>query len=436
MIDLDSYGEEGVDCKGRKWERIEIGKSVDISNNKYGRLQPLFRVKDDDKTKHSRWLCLCDCGNLNIESLGSLQTGNSKSCGCWHGKKEKIKPPKKKLYDDLTGQRFGNLVVIEKDNDYAKDRRLKSKGRAYWRCLLDDGRIITYSGTELRQSGNKIYGTVKPVYEKLINSNQNKKEKLHNQKPEKSIKNKNTLNKEKTNSNLTGQKFGSLTVIKVSEEKTNTPNNKYHRIYWECVCDCGNTSIVSGTALRTGTVKSCGCANVIDLIGRRFGKLIVVKRTNKRRNRSVIWECECDCGNVVEVCSLDLLGDERHCTRSCGCVDSKGEYKVTQLLLKSGIVFESEKTFDTCRLPESNRLLRFDFYIDNSFLLEYDGEQHFKYGNGWNTKEAYDSLKERDQFKNKWCKENNIPIKRIPYTDLNDFTLDDILSDKYLITEV
>lgn len=409
MIDLDSYGEEGVDCKGRKWERIDLGKSVDISNNKYGRLQPLFRVKDDDRTKHSRWLCLCDCGNLNIESLGTLQNGYAKSCGCWHGKKEKVKPPKKKMYDDLTGQRFGNLVVLKKDNKYAKEHNLKCQGRAYWRCLLDDGRIITVSGTALRHySDRKTWGESRLT-----------------------IAEKQLLNNE-----MIGRKFNHLTVTGLNYEKTFNSLNKKNRIYWDCICDCGNTKVVSGTSLRTGRTKTCGCANVIDLIGRRFGKLVVINRTNKRRNRSAIWECECDCGNVVEVCSLDLLGDEKHCTRSCGCIDSRGEYKITQLLLKSGIAFESEKTFDTCHLPESCRPLRFDFYINNAFLLEYDGEQHYKYGNGWNTKEIYDSLVARDHFKNMWCKENNIPLKRIPYTDLNDFTLDDILSDKYLITEV
>lgn len=47
---------------------------------------------------------------------------------------------------------------------------------------------------------------------------------------------------------LTGKKFGKLTVIKKAEDK------KYSRIHWECKCDCGNPKIiiVSGSHLRTG----------------------------------------------------------------------------------------------------------------------------------------------------------------------------------------
>lgn len=51
---------------------------------------------------------------------------------------------------------------------------------------------------------------------------------------------------------LTGQKFGRLTVIKRAE-------NKGTRATWLCKCDCGNELIVVGKNLRTGNTKSCGC---------------------------------------------------------------------------------------------------------------------------------------------------------------------------------
>lgn len=52
--------------------------------------------------------------------------------------------------------------------------------------------------------------------------------------------------------NIAGNKFGMLTVI----EKSKSINGK---AYWLCKCDCGNETIVSGSNLRTGAVKSCGC---------------------------------------------------------------------------------------------------------------------------------------------------------------------------------
>jgi hypothetical protein len=48
-------------------------------------------------------------------------------------------------------------------------------------------------------------------------------------------------------------------------------------------------------------------------------------------------------------------------------------------------------------------------------LIEYDGEQHFHIAK--NDYFNYEEVNKRDKFKNKWCKENNISLIRIPYTD-------------------
>jgi hypothetical protein len=53
---------------------------------------------------------------------------------------------------------------------------------------------------------------------------------------------------------MTGQRFGMLTVI---EKIPPRPGDKNTR--WKCVCDCGNERAVTGTALRRGYCKSCGC---------------------------------------------------------------------------------------------------------------------------------------------------------------------------------
>ena len=56
---------------------------------------------------------------------------------------------------------------------------------------------------------------------------------------------------------LTGKTFGRLTVIGVA---TNYPNkNKRNDTIWECQCECGKKTFVSGFALRNGHTKSCGC---------------------------------------------------------------------------------------------------------------------------------------------------------------------------------
>ena len=57
-----------------------------------------------------------------------------------------------------------------------------------------------------------------------------------------------------TTINLVGKKFGKLKVIKQSQERGNR-----NQIKWECICDCGNKHLVTGESLRSGKSKSCGC---------------------------------------------------------------------------------------------------------------------------------------------------------------------------------
>lgn len=52
---------------------------------------------------------------------------------------------------------------------------------------------------------------------------------------------------------LTGQKFGRLTVIERDKSKNNCA------VFWLCRCDCGNITSVNGGNLRGGHTHSCGC---------------------------------------------------------------------------------------------------------------------------------------------------------------------------------
>ena len=77
--------------------------------------------------------------------------------------------------------------------------------------------------------------------------------------------------------NLVGRKYGHLLVIRQSEKKTGV-----HR-YWGCQCDCGNICLVYGTHLKSGHTKSCGCYRRkrqthgwLDLTGERYGRLLAL----------------------------------------------------------------------------------------------------------------------------------------------------------------
>ena len=61
-------------------------------------------------------------------------------------------------------------------------------------------------------------------------------------------------------------------------------------------------------------------------------------------------------------------------------------------------------------------------------LIEYDGEQHFEPFGYDKDLSKFISTQERDAYKNQWCKENNIRLIRIPYTEYNNLTMEYLFS--------
>jgi len=218
-----------------------------------------------------------------------------------------------------------------------------------------------------------------------------------------------------------------------------------HNTVWRCRCSCGTEFDAVGSNIKSGHTKSCGCLNkekatetikkVItpleyDLTGQDFGYWHVDSYIGNKKGQSM-WACTCQCGAKKIVNSVMLRNNK---SRSCGCMkESYGEQKIRELLEENNIPFESQKRFEDCKdiLP-----LPFDFYVNNEYIIEFDGQQHFEAsGHGWNTEEQVAKTKEHDKIKNEYCFNNNIPIIRIPYTYLDNICLDDLLlkTSKYII---
>ena len=158
----------------------------------------------------------------------------------------------------------------------------------------------------------------------------------------------------------------------------------------------------------------------IDITGQKFGKWTVLYKTDKRNAGGVIyWHCKCECGREKDVLGTSL---RQHRSLSCGLHKniSKGNVKIADILDEANIPYEVEKTFVTCK---DKKELPFDFYINNSYLLEYDGEQHFDKNSIFD----YEYTHKHDLIKNQWCKENNIPLIRIPYTHYSKLNLQDLI---------
>lgn len=235
-------------------------KGEDLTGKRFGRLVAV-KPTQERKNRSVVWECLCDCGETAYIRRSSLVAGTTRSCGCL------------KNAEDITGQKFGNLTVVR------PTERLSGTSRV-WECKCDCGNIVCVPVSNLKSGNTKSCGCSKFV-------------------------------------NLAGQRFGRLTALHPTERY----NFNGQRL-WECRCDCGNVKYLAACNLINGSTKSCGCLNrenitrFEDLSGKRFGRLVVLRPAKERRN-GVIWECQCDCGNIALVSKGNLKSGS---TRSCGCL--------------------------------------------------------------------------------------------------------------------
>ena len=278
---------------------------------------------------------------------------------------------------NMVGQKIGNLIVTGRDNS-----KPKGSGKPiYWLCdcLACGSKNNSIDGRHLRgknpqtacgcQRGDSV----------------------------------NWLNK----------KQGRLLII---EDLHKTTKDR-HKI-WKYKCDCGNEGEISSSSLRQGT-KSCGCltkeatnkSNKNNLVGQKFEHLLVIEETSDRNYKgNILWKCKCDCGRECFASTPSLIKGDK---KSCGCISiSKGVERIIQLLQENNIPFEREKRFDDCKDVYP---LPFDFYVNNEYIIEFDGEQHFKPVESWGGFQAYLRTIQHDNIKNEWCFKNNIPIIRLNY---------------------
>lgn len=185
----------------------------DISKQRFGRLITLHRDKNDGR----KYVCLCDCGNTISVFRDALVRGSTNSCGCLHS--EIIS---KRFIKDLTGLRFGRLVVVERNVDMPKSNGV------YWKCICDCGNIVSVISRSLTKGYTKSCGCLKSeITSKLLSHN------------------------------LIGKTFGRLTVIGRCENDIVSSKIQYSR--WLCRCKCGSMKKIRGHDLVSGKVCSCGC---------------------------------------------------------------------------------------------------------------------------------------------------------------------------------
>lgn len=278
----------------------------------------------------------------------------------------------------MIGQQFGVYLVLKKDEELST-----LKKRIYWVCQCQKcGNIISVRDDNVKRGPKSC--------------------------PE-------------CKHDITGQRFGKLVAL----SKTRIDQNGHS--YWLCQCDCGKQKEIASSSLKSGKTISCGCIHrqitsekfLKDLTGQKFGKLTVIKRVSEV-GKKLQWLCKCDCGTEIIVDGTNLKTGH---TFSCGCIKSKGELKIRQILNQLNISFQTEYIFSD--LPKR----RFDFYLPVlNVCLEYDGKQHYEYIHTWHqTEEGFKQSLKRDKEKTDYCLKHKIQLIRIPYTDY------DKIDKKYIL---
>lgn len=259
-------------------------KIQDLTNQRFGWVTVLERDYDYVKLHNLKkndtfWKCRCDCGNIFSTRAYSLTKGKTKSCGCFKTTGEDLTGLKKGKItvlgpdfdyskshvgsywkcqcecgvifsqntnwikktsfphcnnctidqsENLVGQQFGFLTVLERDYNYAKEHNITSG--VYWKCKCICNNITTVRASALKNNDTTSCGCKK--FETIRSKQMN---------------------------NITGQHFGKLLAIKPDFDyaKRTGIKNSGNTIYWECLCDCGQVCIKSYNDLVRGKAINC-----------------------------------------------------------------------------------------------------------------------------------------------------------------------------------
>ena len=315
---------------------------------------------------------------------------------------------------DLTNKRFGRLIVIEFDEKSYKEDLIKKNNKKInkihpkWLCKCDCGNKITVMGINLNNKNTRSCGCL----------------------ADKSLE-------------LTGLKFGRLTVIERDYIKEKEIKNK--RAYWKCECECGNIVSTTSNKLISGHSQSCGCLRKENVSKALTKKAIaengsfaewVIKNISKDfidsywSKTNIVSPYEiASMGNRFKVNIIcDICREEysvypnhfiSHGSRCPNCSKSKGELKISEILNTYNISYKSQQYFDGL-IGVGNGLLSYDFYLPEiNLLIEFQGQFHDGTSK-LQTYEEYEKQQEHDRRKRQYAKDNNIKLLEIWYWDFDN----------------
>ena len=257
----------------------------DLAGKRFGMLTVLEKVTLEEQQKgdtYAQWLCQCDCGGKITVSSKRLKRGTVTNCGCIPKKNAKNGG----IAEDLTGRIYGKLAVLYRD----KNRN----GRTCWVCRCACGNLHSAAASDLKVGSVTSCGCA--AY------------------------------KDRPYMDLTGQRFGRLTVVRRLEKRTRAGS-----VIWKCVCECGNVIEASQYCLTSNKTTSCGC---------RVEEVKQLIHTRLHQINGTMIEClgrkKARLDNKTNAVGISQRGDHSYRTTICLCGEryDLGTYKTLEEAIK------------------------------------------------------------------------------------------------------
>ena len=223
-----------------------------------------------------------------------------------------------------------------------------------------------------------------------------------------------------------GDKFGNLTLVKDTGRRAANKSIIWECL---CICGntvrIPAPYLSKGWWTSCGCSDDIVRHHTHQLNGVKISHLTVidVNESESDRRKKKMWNCVCDCGNRTLVAQANLLNGH---TSSCGCGKFKSarEQLIIDELNRMGVNYTFQYRFQDCKniFP-----LPFDFMLhDTNTVIEYDGQHHFYPIEHWGGDDAFALRQQNDAIKTAYCKDHNIPLVRLPYTLTDDQIIETI----------
>lgn len=221
----------------------------DLTGQRFGRLVVVSQIatsRNDHKKPARLWHCRCDCGNEIDVPTSHLTSGVKKSCGCLQ-RDNAIRAATSEEVLDRRRKRPTTWVLIDPDGNPHKIDDFPDWAKENYRYFYPDD---TDSSTAAAKIVARFYTNYRVMRTgKNVNPYHFRGWGIDMDKtgdPQQPIKNKDDYD-------LTGKRFGRLTVVSKTGRRENAT------VIWQCRCDCGKTVFAKASLLKDGHVKSCGC---------------------------------------------------------------------------------------------------------------------------------------------------------------------------------